>query len=95
MNKGIGIAASATLQEPCLLSRSEHAGVQGPRCQALGGRWPRCGARCGAALMAQAAAHVPVPAPPASPAQNPRLPFPRRPSPAAQGDFTALIPGNC
>lgn len=30
MNKGIGIAASATLQEPCLLSQSEHAGVQGP-----------------------------------------------------------------
>lgn len=33
--------------------------------------------------------------PPACPAQNPPLSFPRRPSQAAQGDFTTLIPGNC
>lgn len=44
-------------------------------------------------------AHARLPAgllpPPASPAQNPPLSFPRRTSQAAQGDFTTLIPGNC
>lgn len=62
-------------------------------------------ARCPAPGRAATAVSVPrlprrllppsLPPPPSSPAQNPPLPFPRRPSQAAQGDFTTLIPGNC